>query len=179
MRATPARSKGLSEITLWCERKLQGGRNSGRVVAKQEQRRLRAAVGERAQEVERRRVGPMQVLESEDNRLRPRPSQNQGGHRRQLPAPQLLRREAGRAIRRQRNVYERREQGRVFRRVEADQPQRVLEICEALLGRSIHTKALPAPFGDWMQRRVLQKLRSAPLAPGMRRLSQAANGTPR
>ena len=60
----------------------------------------------------------------------------------------------------------------MFGRVEADQPQRVLEVCEALLGRSIHTKALPAPFRDWMQRRVLQKLRSAPLAPGMRRLSQ-------
>ena len=49
MRATPARSSGDREIKLWCERRLQGGRNSGRVVAKQEQRRLRAAVGEGAQ----------------------------------------------------------------------------------------------------------------------------------
>ena len=97
--------------------------------SQEEQRRLRATVGERAQQVERRRVSPVQVLESEHDRLRPRPSQNQSGHCRQLPAPQLLRWEASRALRRQRNVYERREQGRVFRRVEANQPQRVLEIC--------------------------------------------------
>jgi hypothetical protein len=60
----------------------------------------------------------------------------------------------------------------VFRRIEADQPQCVLEIGEALLGRRVHAKALPAPFGDRMQRGVLQKLRSAPLAPGMGCLSQ-------
>ena len=136
----------------------------------QEQWRMRAAIGQRTQQVERGWVGPMQVLESEDNRLRPRPSENPGGHRRQLSAPQLLGCEGGRALRRQGNVHERRKQGRVFGRVETDEPQRVLEICEALLGRNIHTKALPAPFGDWMQRGVLQKLRSAPLAPGMRRL---------
>ena len=90
-----------------------------------------------------------------------------------MPAPQLLRCEAGRALRRQRNVYERREKGRVFGRVETDQPQRVFEVCKSLFGRSIiHTKALPAPFGNRMKRGVLQKLRSAPLAPGVRRLSQ-------
>ena len=54
--------------------------------SQEEQWRLRAAVGQRAHEVERRRVGPVQVLESEDDRLRPRPSQNPSGHRRQLPA---------------------------------------------------------------------------------------------
>jgi hypothetical protein len=32
--ATSARSRGLSEITLWWERRLQGGRNSGRAVAR-------------------------------------------------------------------------------------------------------------------------------------------------
>ena len=93
MRATCARSSGDSEITLWCERTLQGGRNSGRVVATIEQRRLRAALGERAHEIERGRVGPVQVLEGEHDRLRPRARQNPGRHRRQLPAPQFLRRE--------------------------------------------------------------------------------------
>ena len=42
-----------------------------------EQRRLRAALGQRVHEVERRRIGPMQVLEGEHDRLRPRPRQNQ------------------------------------------------------------------------------------------------------
>jgi hypothetical protein len=75
--------------------------------------------------------------------------------------------------RRQRNVYERREQGRVFCGVEPDKPQRVLEIREALLGRGIHTKALPAPFRDWMKRGILQELRGSPFDPGVRRLRQA------
>ena len=60
----------------------------------------------------------------------------------------------------------------MFGRVEADQTQRAFEVGEALLGRSIRTKTQPAPFGDWMQRRVLQKLRGAPFDPGVRRLCQ-------
>ena len=55
--------------------------------SQQEQRRLRPTLGERAQQVERRWVGPVEVLEYEDNRLRPRPGQNPGVHRRQLPSP--------------------------------------------------------------------------------------------
>jgi hypothetical protein len=141
--------------------------------SEQEQRRLRTTVGARAQKVKRGWVGPVQVLESEDDRLRPRASQIPRCHRRQLSAPQLLGREGCRALGRQWNVYERRKQGRVFRGVEADQPQCVLEICEALLGRSIHAKALPPPFGNRMKRGVLQKLRGAPFAPGMRRLREA------
>jgi hypothetical protein len=52
----------------------------------EKQWRLRAALGERAQQVERRRISPMEILEGEDNRLRPRPSKYQSGHRRQLPS---------------------------------------------------------------------------------------------
>ena len=100
----------------------------------------------------------MQVLESQDNRLGPRPSQNQGGHCRQLPAPQLLGGKGSHALRRQGNVHKRRNKGRVLPRVEANKPQRVLEICEALIGRSIRTKSQPAPLGNWMQRCVLQEL---------------------
>ena len=99
----------------------------------------------------------MQVLEGDDNRLGPRPSQNQGGHRRHLPAPQLLGGKGERAPRRQWNVHKRRNKGRVLPRVETDQAQRVLKISEALLGRSIHTKALASPFGDRMKRRVLEQ----------------------
>ena len=62
-----------------------------------EQRRLRAALGQRPHEVERRRVGPVQVLEGEHGRLRPRSRQNPGRHRRELPSPQFLRREFRRA----------------------------------------------------------------------------------
>ena len=173
MLRTCARSSGASEITLWCERRLQGGRNSGRVVATMKKRRLRAALGERAQEIERSRVGPVQVLEGEHDRLRPRARQNPGRHRRQLPAPQFLRREFRRAVLRQRDVDQRREQGRIFGRVEADQPQSVLEIGETLLvGRVGAAEAQPAPFGERVQGRVLQELRGGPFDPGVRRLGE-------
>ena len=87
-----------------------------------QQRGLRAALGERAQEIERGRIGPVQILEGEHHRLRPRARQNPGRHRRQLPAPQFLGRELRPAVLPQRNVDQRREQGRVFGRVKADQP---------------------------------------------------------
>src|SRR5215472_9692484 len=61
----------------------------------------------------------------------------------------------------------------MFRRVEADQSQRVFKVCKALLGRRIHAKALPAPFGNWMKRRVLEQLRGAPFDPGVGRLREA------
>ena len=65
-------------------------------------------------------VGSAQCRSSKasDNRLGPRPRQNPGGHCRQLPAPQLFGREFRGAVRRQRNVHERREQGRMFGWVE-------------------------------------------------------------
>jgi hypothetical protein len=46
----------------------------------------------------------------------------------------------------------------MFNRVEADRPQRALKLGEALVGRRINAKSQPAPFGDGMQGRVLQKL---------------------
>ena len=52
--------------------------------------------------------------------------------------------------------------------VQAEQTQCVFEVGEALLSRSIQAKPLPVPFGDRVQRRVLQKLRGAPFDPGMR-----------
>ena len=79
----------------------------------------------------------------------------------------------GRAAGRERDLDERREQGRVFCRVEADQAQRAFEIGEALFGRRVRAKTLPAPFGDRVQRRVLQELRGAPLDPGVRRFVKA------
>ena len=50
--------------------------------------------------------------------------------------------------------------------------QRIFEVGKALFGRRIRAEALAAPFGDWMQRRVLQELRGAPLDPGVRRLCE-------
>ncbi len=63
----------------------------------------------------------MQILEGDDGRLRPRARQNPGSHRRQLPSPQFLGRELRSAVLSQRYVDQRREQGRVFGRVKADQ----------------------------------------------------------
>ena len=61
----------------------------------------------------------------------------------------------------------------VLRRVELDLRQRTLQIREALLGRHVGAaEALAAPFGDRVQRRVLQELRAAPFDPGVRRLAQ-------
>ena len=115
----------------------------------------------------------MQVLEGEHHRLRPRARQNPGRHRRQLPAPQFLGRELRPAVLPQRNVDQRREQGRVFGRVEADQPQSVLEVGETpLVGRVGAAKAQSAPFGERVQGRVLQELRGGPFDPGVRRLGE-------
>ena len=170
---TCARSSGASEITLWCERRLQGGRNSGRVVAMMSSGAC--APRSASARIRSSEVGSAQCRSSKasDDRLRSRACQNQGRHRRQLPAPQFLRREFRRAVLGQRNVDQRREQGRVFGRVEADQPQSVLEIGESLLGGRVGAaKPQPAPFGDRVQRRVLQELRRRPFDPGVRRLAE-------
>ena len=138
-----------------------------------QQRRLRPALGQRAHEIERSRVGPVQVLEGEHDRLRSRGRQNPCRHRRQLPAAQLLRREFRCAVLRQEDIDQRREQRRVFGWVEADQNQRILEVGQALVGGQVRAEAVPAPFGDRMQRRILQQLRRRPLDPGVRRLAKA------
>jgi len=151
----------------------QGGRNSGRVVATDEQGRQRPALGDAAQHVERRRIGPMQILERQHHRLNARARHHPVGQRRQLPAPQFLRRQSRRAFRRQRNVEQRREQGRILRWVELDLRERTLQLREAPLGGHVGAaEALAAPFGDRMQRRVLQKLRAAPFDPGVRHFAQ-------
>src|SRR5262249_60431566 len=70
---------------------------------------------------------------------------------------------------RQRAVEERRQQRRVLRRVELDLRQRALELREPSLGGYVRaTEPLSSPFGDRMQRRVLQELRAAPFGPGVR-----------
>ena len=77
------------------------------------------------------------------------------------------------AVLRQRNVDQRREQGRIFGRVKADQPQSVLEVGETpLVGRVGAAKAQSAPFGERVQGRVLQELRGGPFDPGVRRLGE-------
>src|SRR6516164_9390385 len=49
----------------------------------------------------------------------------------------------------------------------------MLQVRELLLRRYIGTaKALAAPFGNRMQRRVLQKLRATPFDPGVRGIAQ-------
>jgi hypothetical protein len=68
-----------------------------------------------------------------------------------LPATQFLRRKLRRAAFRQRDVDQRRKQGRIFRRVEADEPKRVLEIGEAPVGELIRAEALVSPVGDRVQ----------------------------
>jgi streptomycin 6-kinase len=59
-----------------------------------QERRLHSALGERVHEIERSRIGPVQVLEGEHDRLRPRARQNPGCYRLQLPASQSFRSQA-------------------------------------------------------------------------------------
>ena len=139
-----------------------------------EQRRLRPALGQRPHEIERSRVGPVQVLEGEHDRLRPCGRQNPCRHRRQLPAAQLFWQEFRCPVLWQEDIDQRREQRRVFGWIQADQFQSVLEVGQALFGRQVCAEALAAPFGDRMQRSVLQQLRRRPLDPGVGRLSEAA-----
>ena len=137
-----------------------------------EQRRLRTPLGESLQEIKRGRIGPMQVLEREHDRLRARPGEKPRDKGRQLPPAQFLRREFRDALLWQWNVDQRREQGRVFGWVETDQTQSVLEVGEAPVGRLIHAKALATPFGDRMQRRILQELRRRQFDKGVWRLTE-------
>ena len=137
-----------------------------------EERRERAALGDAAQNIERGRIGPMQILERQHHRLNLGARDHPVGQRRQLTATQFLGRHRRRAVLRQRNVEQRRQKRHVLRRIELDLRQRAFEIGEAPLRRHIGAaEALAAPFGDRMQRRVLQQLRAAPFHPGMRRVA--------
>ena len=96
---------------------------------------MRGALGKRLHQIEGGRVGPMQVLEDDRGRLRARPGEHPRGQRRHLPATQLLGRELRCAFLRQRDVDQRRDQGRIFGGVQADESKRVLEVGEALFPR--------------------------------------------
>ena len=58
-------------MTLWCERRLQVGAEFRPGRHDDEKRRLGAALRQRPQQIERGRIGPVQVLEGEHDRLRP------------------------------------------------------------------------------------------------------------
>jgi hypothetical protein len=117
----------------------------------------------------------MQILEGEHHRLRPRARQNPGRHRRELPAAQFLGRQLRPAVLRQRNVDQRREQGRIFGRIQGGQRQSVLEVGETpLIGCVGAAKAQSAPIGERVQGRVLQELGGGPFDPGVRRLGELA-----
>ena len=115
----------------------------------------------------------MQILERQHHRLDLGARHHPVGQRRQLPAAQFLGRQSRHAFLRQRNVEQRRQQRSIFRRVELDLRQRAFQFREPpLRGHVGAAEALPAPFGDRMQRRVLQKLRAAPFDPGVRRVGK-------
>ena len=118
----------------------------------------------------------MQILEGERDGLRAGAGQNPGGQRLKLFSPQLFGRECGGAVGRQGDVDQRRKQRGMFGGIEADQPQRVFEIGQALPGGRLSVaEALPSPFGDRVQGRVLQELGGRPFDPGVRRLAEAGS----
>ena len=145
-----------------------------------EQRRLRAALGERVDEVERGRVGPVQILDGEDDRLRPCAREKPGRHRRQLPAAQFLGRKLGARSGGSGISTSGASRGACLAGVELHLRERALEVREPPLGGRLGAaEALPSPFGDRVERRVLQELRGGPFDPGVRRLARASRETPR
>ena len=159
----------------WCARVTQGARNSGRAVATIMSGAGRASFGEHLQEIERGRVGPVEVFEGEHERLSARARQQPGDHRGELAATQFVGRKFGRANRCGGNVEEGREQGRKLDRIELHLRQRGFEISKPALRRDVDSaKSLLAPLGQRMQRGVLQQLRRGPFDPGMGRLGEPA-----
>src|SRR5580698_7424295 len=135
-----------------------GGSELGPRRRKNEQRRLRATLGESPQQIERGRIGPVQILEREHDGLRARACENPRRQGRKLSAAQFLRRKLRYAVPRERDVNQWRDKRGVSRRIEANQPKRALEVGEAFLARQVRPEPLAAPFGDRVQGRVLQKL---------------------
>ena len=79
---------------------------------------MSAALAERSHEIDRTRIGPLQVLEDENERLHVCAGQDPGGERRQLPVANLIGRKSRQAFRWNRNVGQRRKQGSILRRTE-------------------------------------------------------------
>ena len=75
---------------------------------------------------------------------------------------------------RQVHVHQRREQGRIFGGLQADEPQSILEVGEASVSGFVSAEPRASPFGDWVQRRILQQLRRRPFDKGVRRLRRAS-----
>ena len=138
-----------------------------------QQRRLRAALGERAHEIERSRVGPVQVLEGEHDGCDRAPARTHAViaascRRRNSSGANFAARSCGRE-----NIDQRRERAHIrLGQVRSD--PKWSRGRRALFGRSVRAEALAAPFGDRMQRRVLQQLRGRPFDPGVRRLAEPA-----
>ena len=94
-------------MTLWCGRKFQGGRNSGRAVA----RIRRGACAPRSLSACTRAVEPLQILKDKNDRLDASAGQPPFDHRRQLFAGNLFRRKVRQALKLDRDGYQRRQQG--------------------------------------------------------------------
>ena len=125
-----------------------------------EERRLRAALGESLHQIERGRVGPVQVLERERDGLRARPGQKPRDQRRELPSPQLFGRQIRGAVRRQAGC---RRGARAAAHVRQDRARSAATCSRGRRGAGQRgrraAEALAAPFGDRVQRRILQQLR--------------------
>ena len=151
----------------------QGARNSGRVVATTSKGDCAPRSASRAHEIERGRIGPVQILKGENHRLRPRARQNPGDiaascRRRNSSGGNLARRSSRSGM-----STSGASRGAYSAASRPIRPQSVLEVGETpLVGRVGAAKAQSAPFGDRVQRRVLQELRGGPFDPGVRRLGE-------
>ena len=117
---------------------------------------MRAALAQRVYEINRGKVKPLQILKDKNKRLDARAGERPSDHRRQLLAVNLIGWTVRQAFGRHRNVDQRREQGRMLRRVELDLREDRLQLGQPPLRRNFGTAEPSAsPFEGRMQRRVL------------------------
>ena len=160
-------------MTLWWERRLQGGRNSGRVGREDEaaapaRRARREPASDRARS-DRPSAGPRTRARPAASAPRPEPTSISAANcrRRNSSGASFAARSSGSGMSTSgasRGAYS--AGSRPISR------KRVLEVGEALVGGLIRAEALAAPFGDRVQRRILQQLRRRPFDPGVRRLAE-------
>ena len=134
---------------------------------------MRAAFGQRLDEVKRRRIGPMQILEGEHDRLVLAPGQKQGDDRDKLPPPRLSSGPNFGAVPRQRNIEQRAHKRRRFLHVELHWASVVFEVGEPPFGsQRPGRRSEPGPTPQLDARAYSAAAATSSINPGMRRLTE-------
>jgi hypothetical protein len=118
----------------------------------------------------------LQVLHRSHYRLGSRAGQHPGDDSVELAAPELLGRKFWPSSLARRDVEQRRKQRRGLARIELHLRERRFELGKARVRCDVAaSEPQPSPFGEGMERRVLQELRQRPFDPGVRGLAEPAS----